>query len=214
MNSQKTLVFFTKRKNSLRFVLCSSFLLWLLSSAHWLKAEEDSSLAGQLLVATPELRDPNFIETVIYIIQHDENGAMGLVINRPLARGPLSDLLKGLKIEDENAKGEITLHYGGPVNPEFAFVLHSDDYIGKGTTQLSDGLAVTRDPEIMHEIAKGKGPRQRLFIVGYSGWGPGQLEAEIKAGGWFSIGADTKFVFDRETGTKWERALEKRKIKT
>ena len=162
----------------------------------------------------PEMNDPNFTETVIYMIEHNENGATGLVINRPLAKGPIADLLKGIGAESEDAKGEIIIHYGGPVEPGKAFVLHSDDYSDKGTTVLGGGLAVTTDVDIVRAMSQGKGPRRSIFVLGYAGWAPGQLEAEIKAGGWFSIPADAKLILDGDPATKWERAVARRKVKT
>jgi len=176
-----------------------------------LLAEE---LAGQFLVATPEMRDPRFVQTVILMIHHNDEGAMGLVVNRPMARGPLADLLKGLGVESEPVAGEIILHYGGPVEPEKVFVLHSDDYTGKGTLAVGSGVAVTGALEIIQAIARGKGPRRSLFLLGYAGWAPGQIEAEIRAGDWFSIPADEKIIFDPDPTTKWDRAMERRKIKT
>lgn len=184
------------------------------SSPQPLAAGESGYLKGQLLVATPELGDPNFVETVILMIEHDESGAMGLVINRPLAKGPIADLLKGLGAESEDAQGEIVLHYGGPVEPGKVFVLHSNDYADKETTVVESGLAVTTDVEVVRAIARGKGPRQSIFILGYAGWAPGQLEAEIKAGGWFSIPAEAKIIFDGDPKTKWERAVDRQKVKT
>jgi putative transcriptional regulator len=193
-------------------------LLYLLSIATSLGqplfAQESQLLTGQLLVATSEMRDPRFVETVIYMIQHDHSGAMGLVINRPLAKGPISDLLKGLGVESGDASGEIVLHYGGPVEPQKAFVLHSEDYVGKETTLVSAGVALTVDHEIVRAIARGKGPSKSLFILGYAGWAPGQLEAEIKAGAWFSIPGDAGLIFGGDPSTKWERAMAQRKVKT
>ena len=177
-------------------------------------AGENQSLAGQLLVATAEMGDPRFEETVIYIVEHDQNGAMGLVINRPLARGPIADLLRGLGVESRAARGDIVIHYGGPVEHEKAFVLHSDDYAGKGTTVVGGGIAVTADTEIVRALAEGRGPRQSLFIFGYAGWAPGQLEAEIRANAWFTIPAEKKLILDDDPETKWEHAMAKRKIKT
>lgn len=176
-------------------------------------AEKDQYLTGQLLVATPEMPDPRFAETIVFMVSHNGNGAMGLVINRPLAKGPIADLLKASGVESEGASGEIILHYGGPVEHERAFVLHSGDYVGKGTTVVDGGLAVTANVEILRAIGRGKGPRRSLFTLGYAGWAPGQLEAEIKANGWFSIPADEALIFDGEFNTKWDRAMAKRKIK-
>lgn len=177
-------------------------------------AQEPQYLTGQFLVATPEMGDPRFVETVIYMVEHDETGAMGLVINRPLLKGPISDLVKGLGIEDKTAKGEIVLHYGGPVETQKAFVLHSNDYAGKGTKRLGGGISVTGDVEIVRDIAQGKGPGRSIFAIGYAGWAPGQLEAEIKANGWFVIPADEKLIFDGDPATKWDRTMARRKIKT
>lgn len=158
--------------------------------------------------------DPRFVETVIYMVEHDENGAMGLVINRPFVKGPIGDFLKSLGVEEETAKGEVILHYGGPVEPEKIFVLHSADYTGKGTKIVSGGISVTANVEIVRDIAQGKGPGRSIFAIGYAGWAPGQLEAEIKANGWFVIPADEKLIFDGDPATKWDRTMARRKIKT
>jgi putative transcriptional regulator len=176
-------------------------------------AEEERFLTGQLLVATPEMPDPRFAETVLYMIKHDEHGAVGLVVNRPVAKGPIADVLKSLGVETEGAGGEITLHYGGPVEPGKGFILHSDDYVLDSTTKIKDGIAVTTDPELLRALSLGKGPRRTLLALGYAGWAPGQLEAEIKANGWFSIPADAELIFGADAEKKWERAMERRRIK-
>lgn len=186
----------------------------LAASTGSLSAQERASLAGQLLVATPELGDPNFFRTVIYMVEHDEKGAMGLVVNRPLARGPIADLLKGLHGESEGAQGEIVIHYGGPVEPGKGFVLHSDDYLSDTTRVGSSGIAVTTQVEIVQAIGRGEGPKKSIFVLGYAGWAPGQLEAEIKEGAWFSIPVDPSLIFEGDAATKWERAMAKRRIKT
>ena len=178
-----------------------------------LAADEDPYLTGQLLVATPEMSDPRFVQTVIYIIKHDPSGAMGLVVNRPVAKGSIADLLQFLEAESEGAKGEIILHYGGPVEPEQGFVLHTEDYIGDGTKVVRDGIAVTTNVELLRALSLGKGPRQSLFLFGYAGWAPGQLEAEIKANAWFSISAEKDLIFGADAENKWQRAMDKRKIR-
>ena len=177
-----------------------------------LPAEETSYLTGQLLVAAPEMSDPRFVESVIYIIRHDETGALGLVINRPLAEGALADLLRGLRLEGRNASGQIVLHYGGPVEPERAFILHSVDYTSSNTRIVGQGVAVTADVAIIRAIAEGKGPSRSLFCVGYAGWTRGQLEGEIKANGWFAVPADEKLIFEGDPETKWERAMARRRV--
>ena len=118
------------------------------------------SLAGHLLVATPELDDPNFRHTIIYMIQDDSSGAMGLVVNRVLGKGPAAELLKGLGLDaNPKASGEIEVHYGGPVERGRGFVLHSPEYHGEDTVVLSDLAAVTSSPDILEDLAAGKGPR-------------------------------------------------------
>lgn len=199
----------------------TALVLMLISSAcaamSWdlLGAQQESPyLNGQLLVAAPDMPDPRFAETVIYMVRHNQDGAMGLIVNRPMAEGPLVSLLRALGIEDEPASGEAVIHYGGPVDPTKVFVVHSDDYIAQSTTRASQGVSVTASAEIMRAIARGNGPRQSLLLLGYAGWAPGQLEAEIKQGGWFSIPADKSLIFEGDPDTIWKRALDRRKIKT
>ena len=169
-------------------------------------------LNGQILVATTRMNDPRFIQTIIYMIKHNKEGAMGLVINRPLASGPITDLLKSFGLESNNASGEITIHYGGPVQQSKVFVLHSSEYAVAGTIALQGGVALTGNPEVLQAIANDNGPSQNLLIVGYAGWGPDQLEGEIKANHWFTIPAEKELIFDKQTETKWEKARAKQKI--
>jgi putative transcriptional regulator len=176
--------------------------------------QDEPLLIGQLLVATREMADPRFFESVIYMISDDPSGAMGLVINHPVAEGPLADVLKALGHESTGARGTVAIHYGGPVDTERLFILHGNDYAAKATMFVGNGLGVTADAGILQAIARGQGPRQKLFIFGYAGWGPGQLEGEIKTGAWFSIPAETALIFDPDAGGKWDKALAKRKFKT
>jgi len=167
-------------------------------------------LAGQLLVATDELNDPRFAHTVIYMVQHDGNGAMGLVINQPMGSVPLAKLLDELGLNSQGVGGDIRVHYGGPVDRGRGFTLHTNEYAIGGTQAVGDGLALTITPEILRDIGMGKGPRLALLAIGYAGWIPGQLEAEIKAGAWISVPADEALLFDDDYATKWERARARR----
>lgn len=167
-------------------------------------------LAGQLLVAKDELRDPRFVRSVIYMVHHDTTGAMGLIINRPIGDAPLSELLEQAGSDGAEIKGQIRVHYGGPVESRQGFVLHTADYTIQGTEVVHNGIAVTARSEILRAIATGTGPRKSLFALGYAGWAPGQLEAEIQSGAWEIISADTALVFDDNAETKWERAMAKR----
>ncbi len=187
----------------------SSFLL---NSDAAVTGETSDSLAGQLLVASPDLRDPRFVETVIYIVKHDREGSLGLVINRPLAKGPMQDLLKGLGSKVKGAKGEIVLHYGGPVSPTAGFILHTDDVLLDDSIKVKDGLAVTSDVKLLDAMSRGKGPRQALVLMGYAGWAPGQLEAELQAEAWFVVPADKALIFGKDPEKKWRQALDKRQV--
>jgi len=164
-------------------------------------------LTGQLLVASPQIGDPRFARTVIYMVSHDRSGALGLVVNKSYGSGPMSEFLKGFDLEaGTNVEGTIRLHYGGPVEPGAGFVLHSADYNGPGTRVVNERMALTSEMSVLKAIAEGHGPRQSLFALGYSGWGPGQLEGEIARGDWYSAPADEAVIFDDELDTKWDRA--------
>ena len=174
---------------------------------------QSASLAGRLLVARDELHDPRFIRTVVYIVHHDAGRAMGLILNRPIGEASLSELLDKAGVEGAGVNGEIRVHFGGPVEPGRGFVLHTADYKIEGTQVVKDGIAVTARPEILHAMGTGTGPRQSLFALGYAGWAPGQLEAEIKAGSWEIVPADKTLVFDENAEKKWERAMARRTIR-
>ncbi|MCG8360648.1 MAG: YqgE/AlgH family protein [Kiloniellales bacterium] len=167
------------------------------------------SLAGRFLVAARGMRDPNFARTVIYMVQHDETGALGLVINRPLGEMPLSQVMTGLGLKGEGMEGSLRVHAGGPVEPNQPFLLHSSDVVVEQSMIVSQGVAVTSDPEILHRIGEGAGPRQALLVLGYSGWAPGQLEAEMARGDWGDVASDQAVVFDRDHETKWERTIQR-----
>lgn len=169
-------------------------------------------LTGQLLVATPEMPDPRFAQTVIYMIRHDSSGAQGLVVNRPLREVPLALLMEQMGMESKGVQQTVRLHAGGPVDTLRILVLHTTGYAGDGTLPVKDGISVTWEPDILRAIAQGKGPRRTLFAVGYAGWGPGQLEAEMKTGAWVRAAADEALLFDGNYETKWDRAMARRKI--
>ncbi|MBC8339600.1 MAG: YqgE/AlgH family protein [Rhodospirillales bacterium] len=170
-------------------------------------------LKGQLLVASPEIQDPRFMESVIYMVNHDQSGAFGLIINKSYGSGPLKEFLKGFDVDVSGVEGTINLYFGGPVMPGAGFVLHTADYEGPGTNAVNKDFAVTTEKIIMQAIAEGRGPRNSLFAYGYSGWGPGQLENEIRRGDWLSAPADMDLVFDTDQKTKWKRASGKARLK-
>lgn len=176
-------------------------------------ADNTTFLAGQLLVATRQIGDPRFARTVIYMVSHDGTGALGLVVNRVYGHGPLAKFLQGFDIDAGDAKGDIRLHFGGPVEPSAGFVLHTPDYRGPGTRVVNGRMAMTTEMSVLKAIAEGHGPKRSLFALGYAGWGPGQLEGEIARGDWFSAPADEDLVFDDDVETKWDRASGRAGIK-
>jgi len=202
--------FIWARRLALLSVLWSSAIS---VTAAWVQGAEAAEFtAGQLLVATSEMRDPRFAEAVIYMVKHNGEGAMGLVINRPLAKGPVKDLLQGFGIENEDAKGDIIIHYGGPVSANTGFVLHSDDVMLDDSERVKDGIAMTADAKLIEAMARGKGPRESMVLFGYAGWAPGQLEGELEAGAWHVVPADKTLVFSKEADKKWQQAMDRRRI--
>jgi putative transcriptional regulator len=174
---------------------------------------QDTRLAGQLLVATPELNGPVFSRTVVYVVRHDaRSGAMGLIVNRRLGDVPMAVLLEQSGLPGDGVKGSVALHVGGPVEQTRIFVLHTDDYAGPDTVKVGAGIAITTDASILRSIVEGKGPRRARFTLGYAGWAPGQLEAEMAAGYWIVVPSDDAILFDEADDTKWDRAMAKRRI--
>jgi putative transcriptional regulator len=168
------------------------------------------SLAGQLLVAMPQMSDPRFARSVIYVCAHsDDAGAMGLVINKPLGSLTMGELFPQLQIEPSSAADGHPVHFGGPVDAGRGFVLHTSDYREDATLHVGGDIAVTATLEVLRAIGKGQGPRQSLFALGYAGWAPGQLDGEIQANGWLSVAADPEIVFTGDCDAKWGRALAK-----
>ena len=168
------------------------------------------SLSGLVLVASEWMSDPRFEETVIYLVDHDDGGAFGLVVNKPRGAGPVAALLDELGVDPggdgETADRFITVHYGGPVDPGRGFVLHSAEYGVDGTQFVSGEIALTASVEVLHDIAQGRGPRRSLLLFGYCGWGPAQLEGELARGDWGVAAADPDLVLGTDHESKWHRA--------
>jgi putative transcriptional regulator len=181
-----------------------------------LSKQEDTrpgaSLAGQLLVATPEMGDPRFRHAVILMVQHDSKGALGIVINRAVEQVPAAKLLDALGLDSKGSTGQIELFAGGPVQPEVGFVVHSTEYHRSGTVDIDGRVAMTVNPEVLRDIGHNEGPRQSLVAFGYAGWGPGQLDAELAQGAWFTVPEDPKLVFDADRDKLWDDLLKRRTI--
>ena len=134
---------------------------------------------------------------------------MGLVINRVLESLTFTDLLEQLGIEGTAVQPSSAVHFGGPVETGRGFVLHSPDYRQNGTLSVADDVSLTATVDILRAIAAGEGPRRHLLALGYAGWGPGQLDGEIRANGWLHVAADEELVFDAGLDSKWDRAIAK-----
>ncbi|MSP68150.1 MAG: YqgE/AlgH family protein [Alphaproteobacteria bacterium] len=175
-------------------------------------AGDARSLAGQFLVASREMSDPRFVKTVILIVRHDRAGAFGLVVNRVMAVRPLSQVMRGFGLVPGKAAGEAPVHFGGPVEIERPFFLHSVDYLGPHSYAFAADLALSPDPSVLTRFAEGQAPTRVLVLLGYAGWAPGQLEQELSENSWVVVPADAVLVFDRRNDTKWERAIARHRI--
>jgi putative transcriptional regulator len=174
------------------------------------EAPAPSSLKGQLLIATPAMRDTRFDRAVILMVRHDGDGAMGIVINRPLGEKPLAEILAALGAKDAAASGNVRVFLGGPVQLEVGFVIHSTDYRRLETLEVDGRLAATPSREVLRDIAVNAGPMKSLIAFGYAGWAPGQLEAELARNVWYTAPADPGLVFDDDRDKVWEHATARR----
>jgi putative transcriptional regulator len=196
----------------LRLLVAMLFAVWFIGPAGAAMGQSSPgrSLAGRLLVATPDMRDPRFVESVIYVVRHDASGAMGLVVNRPVQQVALAQLLDRFGVAGAQAPGSVHVHWGGPVEAGKAFVLHTPDYRAEGTVVVRERVAFTGNRKILEAMAVQAGPRRLLFAVGFAGWAPGQLDAELERGGWLTAGADEELLFDDDYASKWRRATARR----
>ena len=165
-----------------------------------------SNLVGQLLIAQPGMPDPRFAHTVVYMVTHGPEGAMGIVINRPSGQMDFAGLLAQLDIPPHDTPREAVMN-GGPLEGGHGYVLHSDEYKTEGTIPVEHGIALTRTVEVLRAIASGAGPARRLIALGYSGWQAGQLEEELQGSGWLTAPAHPDIVFHPAVEEKWEMAL-------
>jgi putative transcriptional regulator len=163
-------------------------------------------LTSQLLIAMPALADPNFNRTVTLICEHSDQGALGIVINRPLGVR-LAEIFSQLDLQDcdRHASDQPVLH-GGPVQPQAGFVLHDDARAWDSTLRVSDGLCMTTSRDILVAMAKGSGPSHALVALGYAGWGAGQLEREIGENAWLSVTSTPEILFHTPFEQRWEAA--------
>jgi putative transcriptional regulator len=172
-------------------------------------------LDGQFLIAMPGIEESNFTRSVVYLCAHSGDGAMGLIINKPMQQLTFRDLLVQLEIIGEGPEiqlppttASMRVHRGGPVETGRGFVLHTSDYhLENSTLPIDEAISLTATLEILKAIAEGRGPEHAMLALGYAGWGPGQLETEIQANGWLTSPADPAIIFESDLESRYARAL-------
>ena len=165
------------------------------------------NLQGYFLIATPQMPDSRFAEKVIYICAHNEEGAMGLVVNEPISEFGLAEIFVSADI-DISKKPLPSLYSGGPVDNSGAFFLYNSEYETINFLKVSSTVHLTRDPQLLSDLSKGVGPSNFLAALGYSGWGPGQLEKELSVEGWLTLPASDNIIFNTPDNMKWQKAAQ------
>jgi putative transcriptional regulator len=169
-----------------------------------------TSFAGQLLVASPAMGDP-FDHAVVLMAQHTRDGALGIVINRPLERRPIAKLLEAFGADASGVNDSVRVFRGGPVSRNKAFVVHTADYHRQDTIDIDGRVALSDAAGVLRDIGLGKGPGKSLVAFGYAGWAPSQLEDEMARGAWVAVPEDPALVFDDDRAKVWADALALRK---
>ena len=170
--------------------------------------EPIANLTNHFLIAMPGMTDPFFARTVTYLCQHSDEGALGIIVNRP-SELSLKDIMGQMNIELRDPElGDMPVYFGGPVHPERGFVLHEPIGEWSSTLKISDELWLTTSKDILEAISRGEGPRKILLALGYAGWGKGQLEEEIVQNSWLNAQADESIIFTRPAASRWKAAAE------
>ena len=167
------------------------------------------TLVGRFLVAAPSMPDERFQKSVVFLCKHDDEGALGIIVNNKVEDLPLGQVYKQLGIDVPASAPEIPVLFGGPVETSRGLVLHSADYKREETLLIDGGMALTASLEILKDMAGGSGPRLAWLALGHSGWAPGQLDLEMQDNAWLVVEADSELVFDADLGGKWQRALDR-----
>ena len=185
-------------------------------SKNYLKGKFYSSVKDHFLIATEKMTDNRFSKTIIVMLGSDKDGAWGLVVNKPIGSMPIALLmdpsLSTSEEREELYKIYIKVFWGGPVSTKDIFVLHSNEYRSNSTKDY-EGFSISSDHNILFDVAKNKGPEKSLVILGYSGWGSGQLEGEMERDHWILSDLDSNIIFEKETKKKWKKAYKNSFIK-
>ena len=166
---------------------------------------KNKNLKNHFLITTPQLNDSVFDKGIIYLCEHNNDGAMGIMLNKPIPN--IETILS--KFDLKNISPKPNIYLGGPVDVNKGFVIHENDYEINGTLEVSKKVSLTSNLKIVSDILKGNGPNKFRFALGYSGWGPGQLEEELKQGNWLILPADQSLIFSTPSNVMWETACQK-----
>ena len=192
---------------SARFVAAALLLSCVVCARLSSGGESAGKYRGRLLVAQPQVRDPRFAKSVVYVVAHDSTGTMGLVINKVMGEVDSREILENLGVEPSKQQMELLLRFGGPVELDHGFVLHSPDFLPKTSQRIDSTVAFSADAETVRAIIEHRGPRSYLIAFGYAGWGAGQLEAEIERGDWRIMSSDKSSVFTDNPDGLWDRLM-------
>ncbi len=187
--------------------------VWLLPLAASSAPAPANSLAGWLLVAAPDIDDARFSGAVIFLVHQDQDGALGIVINRPIGERSYAEILDAIGEDAKGAPGKTRIFAGGPLEQDVGLVLHGADYHDKETLKIDGNFAVTSDARILRSLAAGTGPKRSLIAFGYAGWKPGQLEDELGTNEWYLAPADTALLFDADRDSVWQRAFDRKTLR-
>lgn len=166
------------------------------------------TLTGKLLIAMPGMGDPRFARSVVFLCEHSAEATMGLIVNKPAPEVSVADLMAQLEIDMPGARPGLRVHFGGPVETGRGFVLHTRDYAANSATlEVTPEIGMTATLDILEDIAAGGGPEKAILALGYAGWGPGQLESEMRENGWLTCDATPEIVFHPDDHEKWQMAL-------
>jgi len=167
-------------------------------------------LHGKLLIAMPGMPDPRFDKSVILMCSHSAEGALGVIVNKPIDQLAFRDLMVKMEIPVSEDAPRVPVAFGGPVETDRGFVLHTTDrVVASSSIAVTADIAMTSTIDMLRAIARGQGPRRWLFALGYAGWGPGQIESEIASNGWIHCDADLQLIFDSAANDKWQLAIGK-----
>ena len=165
------------------------------------------SFSNHFIISMPHMNDPIFSKSLIYICEHDNDGAMGLIINKPMISENATDIIQQTGLAQIEPQPDI--YFGGPVNLEMGLILHDANYNIEGTLTISKSVALTSNKQIVLDLKNGGGPDEFRFSFGYAGWGKGQIEREIENGDWLLMPADNDFIFSIPNTDKWKKAASK-----